>query len=153
MTEAKKRANRKFYKLHRAERNAESLRQYYLHRQERSEKYRIYYTTHREEILAQRKAYYNAHKAFINALRRRKPYKDGLAVVSEASQMAKEKAHEAVREAVNNGLLIKPYSCERCGTIARLNAHHINYSNPLDVIWLCCKCHNAVHGNARRRGR
>jgi hypothetical protein len=153
MTEAQRRANRKYYVTHRAERNAESSRQYRLHRQERSEKCRAYYAEHREDILARSKAYHVAHKSVINMVRRKRPYEDILAVVVDAPQKTKDKAHEAVRNALYKGLFIEAYSCERCGSIGRLCAHHINYYKPLDVIWLCTRCHNAIHGNERRRSK
>jgi ribosomal protein S27AE len=153
MTEAQRCANKKYYDAHRAKRNEESSRQYYLHRQERSEKCRAYYAAHKEDILACKKSHYSTHKSVINMVRRKKPYEDVLAVIVDAPQKTKDKAHEAVRNALDKGLIIDAYSCERCGFVGRLCAHHINYYRPLDVIWLCGKCHNAIHGNERRRGK
>lgn len=54
-------------------------------------------------------------------------------------------ARKKVHHAVKTGRLIKPSSCERCGLIKSLNAHHPDYSRPLDVIWLCSSCHKIVH--------
>ncbi len=53
------------------------------------------------------------------------------------------KAHCAVNNAVRDGRLIKT-PCEFCGD-PKVHGHHKDYSRPLDVIWLCAKCHNRLH--------
>lgn len=53
------------------------------------------------------------------------------------------KAHTAVSNAVRDGKLTK-LPCEFCGD-TRVHAHHKDYSKPLDVIWLCPKCHHRLH--------
>lgn len=48
---------------------------------------------------------------------------------------------------VNNGLRrgeLKKMACEVCGD-ADTQAHHNDYNKPLDVTWLCKKCHSAWH--------
>lgn len=58
-------------------------------------------------------------------------------------------AYDACRTARHKGLLTRPSACQRCsdperfGTDGRslLHAHHVDYSKPLDVEWLCAKCH------------
>lgn len=55
------------------------------------------------------------------------------------------KAHNAVNNAVRDGRLNKPDSCECCGKEAYLEAHHCDYSKPLDVMWLCKPCHASWH--------
>jgi hypothetical protein len=54
----------------------------------------------------------------------------------------RHKAHEAVNNAVRDGRLQKKRECQRCGiTPKRIEAHHADYSKPLDVEWLCKPCH------------
>lgn len=53
------------------------------------------------------------------------------------------RAHTAVNNAVRDGRL-KKLPCEFCGA-DRTMAHHKDYSKPLDVMWLCAKCHNRLH--------
>jgi hypothetical protein len=52
-------------------------------------------------------------------------------------------AHTAVSNAVRDGRL-KKLPCEFCGEI-KVHAHHKNYLEPLNVVWLCAKCHHRLH--------
>ena len=56
-------------------------------------------------------------------------------------------AHHAVENAVRNGTLVKQ-RCAVCGAPGT-QAHHPDYSRPLDVIWLCPE----HHGMANRERR
>ena len=55
----------------------------------------------------------------------------------------KAAAHKAVARALKNGKLIKEPCC-LCDNPETFG-HHENYENWLDVIWLCCECHNNLH--------
>ena len=57
----------------------------------------------------------------------------------------KRMAINAVNNAVRDGRLNKPDSCDRCSKQKRLHGHHDDYSKPLDVMWLCVPCHHARH--------
>lgn len=46
---------------------------------------------------------------------------------------------------VKNGNIIKPDSCSMCNKTGYIHAHHEDYSKPLDVIWVCPKCHKDIH--------
>ena len=56
-----------------------------------------------------------------------------------------QKAHAAVWKAITAGELVKPDVCEACGLPpagkGKIHAHHADYSKPLEVEWLCPKCH------------
>lgn len=52
-------------------------------------------------------------------------------------------ARELVRRAIKAGRLVRQ-PCERCG-VPHAQAHHEDYSKPLDVRWLCLPCHRAEH--------
>lgn len=54
-------------------------------------------------------------------------------------------AHQTVYSAVKQGKLIKPSLCQSCRTEAELEAHHVDYDQPLAVNWLCEECHKQVH--------
>lgn len=58
-------------------------------------------------------------------------------------------AKARVRYAVLTGKLIRPNECSECGYICTPQAHHEDYSKPLDVIWLCASCHKRLHVERR----
>lgn len=66
----------------------------------------------------------------------------------------KKRAGDYLRNAIRVGKVLRPSRCEECGKIPppargssrpRIEAHHIDYSKPLAVRWLCKPCHNAQH--------
>jgi hypothetical protein len=57
--------------------------------------------------------------------------------------MTKEQARHRLQYAVRKGWVIKPNTCT-CGN-PRVEAHHMDYDKPLDVIWRCSRCHKALH--------
>lgn len=57
----------------------------------------------------------------------------------------KQNARKKVLRAVKSGKLIKPECCTDCGQLLPLEAHHTDYSKPLEVQWLCKSCHENVH--------
>lgn len=46
--------------------------------------------------------------------------------------------------ALKKGTLVK-MPCEICGSIEKIQAHHEDYSKPLDIVWLCIKHHRWIH--------
>ncbi|WP_443700185.1 hypothetical protein [Pseudomonas sp.] len=66
--------------------------------------------------------------------------------------MDHEKAHRLVRSAVERGELVRPDECSKCGAAPKrkvdgksaIQGHHEDYNKPLDVEWICAKCHRAV---------
>lgn len=47
---------------------------------------------------------------------------------------------------VDKGTIAKPDHCENCGEAKRLHGHHPDIQKPLEVKWVCAKCHKAEHG-------
>jgi predicted Zn-ribbon and HTH transcriptional regulator len=58
-----------------------------------------------------------------------------------------QKANAAVFRAVKSGILVRPAVCEKCGLSENIQAHHEDYSKPLDIEWLCLRCHKGRHSN------
>lgn len=63
-----------------------------------------------------------------------------------------KKAHRTLERALLSGKIEKPERCEKCGKKAvfkdgrsGIQAHHSDYKKPLDVKWLCQKCHHEIH--------
>ena len=58
----------------------------------------------------------------------------------------KHNARLMARQAVKTGKIIKPDYCSGCLSEKPLQAHHEDYSKPLEVMWLCEYCHKHKHG-------
>ena len=80
--------------------------------------------------------------------RSKRPERKLAALRYQASQREREpqktKARSAVRRAVKSGGLVRK-PCEVCGTTEKVEAHHEDYSKPLDVRWLCFAHHRMNH--------
>jgi hypothetical protein len=56
----------------------------------------------------------------------------------------KLRARALVNTHVRRGKIRKPANCESCGKTCAVEAHHEDYTRPLDVQWLCRDCHERV---------
>jgi len=66
--------------------------------------------------------------------------------LQEGRYAEEKRAYNAVYHAVKTGKLIRPEVCPKCGCDdRRIQAHHEDYSKPLEVTWLCSGCHADVH--------
>ena len=54
-------------------------------------------------------------------------------------------ARSKLGRSVVSGYLNKPSICDNCGIDSKLEAHHDDYSKPLDVLWVCKECHIKLH--------
>lgn len=76
--------------------------------------------------------------------RRRKRWKERMKLFGRD----KLKAWKKLSRAVKSGKVKKPNLCPRCRLLTpreKMTAHHLDYSMPLLVRWLCQDCHNAEH--------
>jgi hypothetical protein len=62
-----------------------------------------------------------------------------------ARNIDKRRAEWTAGNAVRDGKLIRVEACEACGATGRLHKHHDDYSQPLQVRWLCPACHGVEH--------
>ncbi len=54
-------------------------------------------------------------------------------------------AWNKVSRAIRMGKIIAGTKCEKCGSVKKIEGHHADYSKPLDLQWLCKKCHVWIH--------
>jgi hypothetical protein len=73
---------------------------------------------------------------------------------SEIDNSKKKRVQHIVEKAIKKGVLINPNKCESCKLNkvfsdgrSGIHAHHCDYNKPLDVMWLCQKCHHNWHKN------
>jgi hypothetical protein len=46
---------------------------------------------------------------------------------------------------IKMGKIDRPERCQECNCESKLHGHHQDYQKPLEVLWLCAKCHNRIH--------
>ena len=98
------------------------------------------------DVLNHRNLHADRIREYDRARGSRQPY--SYVVAYRAANDDKYKAHRAVRHAVRNGKLVK-LPCFVCGS-DKTEAHHPDYSSPLDVVWLCPSHHKQTHAMAKR---
>jgi hypothetical protein len=80
-----------------------------------------------------RSQYPERKKKVVEAARRRKIF-----------DRSKWTARNKIANAIRNGTL-KRCDCEKCG-LPNAQAHHTDYTRPLQVTWLCFRHHREAHG-------
>lgn len=93
-----------------------SRARYIANKHKEADRHRAYYHKHKKEILERNKKY--AYQKYSRGI---------------------------LAYAVKQGKVIKPTVCSFCGNGGKIEAHHADYSKPMEVIWLCIKCHHALH--------
>lgn len=82
----------------------------------------------------------HAYEATRNAKPERKAALSAQSAVHREANPLKYKARTAVGNALRDGRLVRG-PCRHCGETRRVQAHHDDYSKPLDVKWECFSCH------------
>lgn len=72
-----------------------------------------------------------AHKKALNTYRVKYPLKHA--------------AKAVVAHAIKLGTITRASTCSECGSDNKIEGHHDSYLEPLNVRWLCEKCHKAWH--------
>ncbi len=105
----------------------------------------------REHYSSYRSSYYRQHRehvaSYYRAYVRRPEHSERQGAYSKRALQCHPDRHAArstARAAIRKGVLT-PQPCEACGE-PKVEAHHDDYSRPLDVRWLCFEHHLAVHG-------
>lgn len=66
----------------------------------------------------------------------------------DARNKLRRRAHKKIEYALVSGKMERQ-CCERCGASSNVQAHHDDYSKPLDVMWLCPTHHGERHKELR----
>lgn len=100
-----------------------------------------------KSILKNQRAYYHRNKERILEKLRESRKGNGYQHTKAYRKRNREKieCHNFVRLAVKFGHLKRPDFCEKCKNNCKPHAHHNDYTKPLDVVWLCRKCHAEEH--------
>jgi len=65
---------------------------------------------------------------------------------SRHGEIYSKRVHHITEVAISKGVLIRKTHCEKCqSTKGPISAHHSDYNLPLNVEWLCKKCHFEWH--------
>lgn len=84
----------------------------------------------------------------------RKRYRENLSRRIKAAKNAQKwnerypdryRAHNMLSAAIRDGRLERGKKCELCGSKKNLEGHHDDYKKPLDVRWMCVRCHRLHH--------
>ncbi len=81
-------------------------------------------------------------------IRYQRPERKALGILSARQWRQNHPEAYKAQTALNNAVRdkrIKRCPCAMCGATKNIHGHHKNYNRPLDVIWLCAKCHNRLH--------
>lgn len=65
--------------------------------------------------------------------------------VSQILSPTKQAARQVLTYAIKTGKISRPPSCQKCRRSGKVQAHHTDYSKPLEVQWLCSNCHYGAH--------
>ena len=111
-------------------------------------------TKHRGENLEKIRDYDKLRAMLPHRVQARKDY-----LTTENGKLAKSKAlknyqeryplkrasHVITGNAIRDGKLVRPKNCSECDSTEKIEAHHDDYTKPLDVRWLCRQCHYKWH--------
>lgn len=60
-------------------------------------------------------------------------------------------AHYKLGNAIKLGKIQRPDGCGYCGSTEQTpHGHHEDYSQPLNVVWCCAKCHADIHKGVKK---
>lgn len=111
------------------------------------------YQEFNEEFRLKRKKYYYENqeklcKAQIDSQKgnqRYRKYQNKYSIEKRKNNDPKFLARSIVSLALRGKMITRPIMCSKCNVDCKPEGHHEDYSKPLDIIWLCTKCHKELH--------
>ena len=116
------------------------------------EYHRKYYKENKARIDARNRKYYWEHKEEITSRiknRRKKNHEEVIKAERAYAETPNRKNKKLIRDFTYRNILkgnLKQKPCEKCGEKQAMT-HHCDYNKPLEVMWLCSKCHAEWHRN------
>ena len=129
-------SSKKYRENNPEKRKASSLRYSRENKEKISEYSRKRYSENRLQI----KSIQNVYQKSPEGIDKRRVYVKDVLVF----RRDKLNAYQKIRRAKEKGLLLES-PCEVCSSDRIVHAHHKDYSNPYDIVWLCPQCHADEH--------
>lgn len=111
------------------------------------------YSENIEEKRLERKVYYYKNreklcKAVVDGQKgnkRYRKYQNKYLIQKIKDNDPKFVARKMVQLALKSGMITRATECSKCSSALLIEGHHEDYMKPLDVTWLCRKCHRQLH--------
>jgi len=115
----------------------------------RAEQNHRYYMKHRAERARSNRCWHAEHPDYNRGYYAAHPIKEEERIQRWRTKNPEAvRAHRLVKCALYRGILKKAPYCQLCLKGShRLDAHHPDYSRPLDVIFCCRACHVGLHAS------
>ncbi len=102
------------------------------------EKRKIYYRKNRDKLCAGQVESQKDNKRY-------RKYQNKRLIEKRKGNDQKFLARQIVHIALKGKMIIKPEVCTQCMSREKIEAHHEDYSKPLEILWVCYECHRAIH--------
>lgn len=112
---------------------------YYKNKEKKKQQATDYYYANYEKRLEQKKIWAKNNKEKL------RKYRKTYWVKYKKRKVVEEKARMLLNLAVEKGKITRPDTCSKCNKKGLIHAHHNDYEKPLEVEWLCHKCHFIKH--------
>lgn len=95
--------------------------------------------------------YYHCRKCNAERARKYRSTKEGMDNIKKAAKKSYRKlknkafARSYINYYIRVGKIKRPKICSKCREVRFTEAHHTDYSKPLDVIFMCRQCHADIH--------
>jgi hypothetical protein len=100
---------------------------------------KVYRDANKEKLSEASKRYYTSDVGRLNNKLRSAKYR-----ANEDGKL-KDTARSMLAYALKTGKVHRPDICSECPNTNSIEGHHEDYSKPLEVIWLCKRCHECKH--------
>ncbi len=124
-------------------------------RNKRLAKMRAYQNEHCEELRIKSIEYSRSERGRENNNKATRKYyathKKAIAKRMKRNQVEQKERYVSRYQASNAiklGKLSRPTACQDCNKQGRVEGHHPDYTKPLEITWLCKRCHALKHRKA-----